>query len=118
MKQYDAQSFEQDIRKILNDLGDVLVAKNQDYGNSVEKSIDKWGLPSLAQRIEDKYNRFENLIRNGGEGKVQDEKLEDTLLDLAGYAILGYRKMKKEQAIKAYSENQVESKEATFDYKA
>lgn len=100
--QYDEQSFEKDIRKILNDLGDVLIAKNKDYGNNVEKNIDKWGYPSIAIRLDDKLSRFENLIKEGSKRQVADETVADTLLDLAGYSILGYRKLKKEEAFNAY----------------
>ena len=37
-------------------------------------------------RLQDKLNRLKTLIRN--EARVKDESIEDTLLDLANYAIM------------------------------
>ncbi|WP_289687394.1 nucleotide modification associated domain-containing protein [Lactobacillus intestinalis] len=41
-----------------------------------------------------KYNRIEHLITNN-ELKENDESLEDTLLDMAGYSILALRYLKE-----------------------
>ena len=38
-------------------------------------------------RLGDKFNRFKTLSR-GGEQKVNDESIRDTLIDLANYAIM------------------------------
>lgn len=73
-----------------NHLADVLNQKNQAYGDSFTKSVDKYGLPVIGIRLSDKYNRIEHLITHH-ELKENDESLEDTLLDLAGYSILGLK---------------------------
>lgn len=96
MTKYNHEQFIADITTIIDELRDTLIKKNYDYGNSVESTIDKRGYGSLAQRIEDKLNRFDNLILKEEEGQV-DESLEDTLLDLAGYALLGVRKLRKDK---------------------
>src|SRR5690606_27188907 len=96
MTKYNHEQFIADITAIIDELRDTLIKKNYDYGNSVESTIDKRGYGSLAQRIEDKLNRFDNLILKEEEGQV-DESLEDTLLDLAGYALLGVRKLRKDK---------------------
>lgn len=41
-----------------------------------------------AIRLEDKLNRFKKLGLNNLEAQVNDESIEDTLLDLANYAIM------------------------------
>ena len=38
-------------------------------------------------RLGDKFNRFKTLSR-GGDQKVNDESIRDTLIDLANYAIM------------------------------
>lgn len=38
-------------------------------------------------RLGDKFSRFKTLSR-GGEQKVNDESIRDTLIDLANYAIM------------------------------
>lgn len=67
-------------------LNDLYAKKNHDYGDSVHDTYVKYGLTSFLVRMEDKLNRARTLSQN--EALVNDEKLTDTLLDLANYAIL------------------------------
>lgn len=62
-------------------------AKNRDYGDSFGQSFEKWGLPMSCIRLGDKLNRLESFAQKK-EMKVNDEKVEDTLMDLANYAIM------------------------------
>ena len=71
-------------------LAATLEAKNQAYGDSFTKSLDEDGLLVLKIRLGDKFNRISELIKNG-KFKENDESLEDTLLDMAGYSILGLK---------------------------
>ena len=71
----------------LESMKDLYIKKNHDYGDSVSKTFDEYGLVSFLVRMDDKMNRIKTL------NKIQDtavrgEKIEDTLLDLANYAIL------------------------------
>lgn len=77
--------FEMLARSYTENLSETLVAKNADYGDSFAKSYEKHGLVSAVIRLEDKLNRLESLIEN--DAKV-NESIDDTLLDIAGYAIL------------------------------
>ena len=61
--------------------------KNAAYGDSFGKSFQKWGIVSAAVRIEDKFNRFANLATHP-EIDPGDEALNDTLMDLANYALM------------------------------
>ena len=68
---------------------DLYKRKNADYGNSVAKTFDEYGLVSFLVRIEDKLNRVATLTKKSTtEQQVKDEKIEDTLLDLANYSIM------------------------------
>ena len=71
---------------ITNSLTKIYQAKNQDYGNSFETSLYKFGLVASIIRLSDKMNRIECLSQT--KAKVKDESIEDTLLDLANYAIM------------------------------
>ena len=71
---------------ITNSLTKIYQAKNQDYGNSFEKSLYKFGLVASIIRLSDKMNRIESLSQT--KARVKDESIEDTLLDLANYAIM------------------------------
>lgn len=74
---------------ILNNLQETYEAKNNDYGNSVADTYEKFGDISFLVRITDKYNRLLTLCDpNAPEQKVKDEKIDDTILDLANYCLL------------------------------
>ncbi len=71
-------------------LANVLQQKNIAYDDSFSKSLDEDGLLVLKIRLGDKFNRVSSLIKKD-ELKENDESLEDTLLDMAGYSILGLK---------------------------
>lgn len=79
-------SFRERVQELTDELAEVLVRKNHDYGDSYAKSIEKRGQVMTLVRLEDKLNRLEKLFQNN-DPKVK-ESIEDTLLDIAGYAIL------------------------------
>lgn len=80
-------------KNIIDDMMETYEKKNADYGNSVHKTFEEFGLTSFLVRLSDKLNRAITL--NKQEAKVTDEKLEDTLLDLANYAVLALVELKK-----------------------
>lgn len=82
--------------KYTDHLADVLNQKNLAYGDSFSKSLDEDGLLVLKIRLGDKFNRISSLIKRD-ELKENDESLEDTLLDMAGYSILGLKYLKEHE---------------------
>ena len=80
-----AESVER-FTEITNNMAKTYAAKNHDYGNSFDKSLDKFGIVASTVRMGDKMNRIESLTNK--EAKVNDESIKDTLLDLANYAIM------------------------------
>lgn len=81
-------------KRYTDKLAITLFCKNKAYGDSFTKSVDKYGLSVIGVRLSDKYNRIEHLITNH-ELKENDESLEDTLLDNAGYSILALKYLKE-----------------------
>lgn len=76
-------------RKICSEIDTILIKKNEDYGDSFHSLFIQEGLAAPRIRLGDKYSRFCTLTRRGDEErKVKDESIRDTLLDMAGYAIL------------------------------
>jgi glutaredoxin 2 len=69
-------------------LMNTLIDKNRDYGNSVEEQFNEYGPSSLLIRLDDKLRRLKQLQNHPQH--VKTESKQDTLLDIAGYAILGY----------------------------
>ena len=88
--------YDNHFKKYTDHLADILQAKNDAYGDSFTKSVDEDGLLVLKIRLGDKFNRISELIKNR-KLKENDESLEDTLLDMAGYSILGLKWLKEHE---------------------
>lgn len=78
-------------------LNNTYEKKNHDYGDSFGKSFAKRGITAAMVRMEDKWNRLDNLTLNLNDIKVTDESIEDTLLDLANYCIMTYMELYMEK---------------------
>ena len=91
---------------LLRQIHDTYIKKNHDYGDSFSRSFKKYGLVAAMVRMEDKWNRLDNMA-SGAEQKVADETIRDTLLDLAGYCIMTIMELDKQKNIenqKAFEE--------------
>jgi hypothetical protein len=82
-------------KELIDYLHNLYIAKNTDYGDSVHDTYEKYGLVSFLVRIEDKLNRARTLSKK--EALVNDEKIEDTLLDMANYAILAVIELRNQE---------------------
>ena len=61
--------------------------KRHDYGQTTTDSWKKFGPVSILVRMGDKLGRLETLLVQN-KSEPHHEKIEDTLLDLANYAII------------------------------
>lgn len=91
-----AESVEK-FTEITSNMAKTYAAKNHDYGNSFEQSLDKFGLVASVVRLGDKMNRIESLTKK--EAQVKDESIKDTLLDMANYAIMTVMWMDKKSSV-------------------
>lgn len=89
-------NFDSQVKSLTDQLQETLLTKNHDYGNSFSKSIEEYGNVVMCIRIGDKLNRLKTLVR-GQEQQVSDESITDTLMDLAGYAILSLVEINKDE---------------------
>lgn len=74
-------------KNIADELCDLYEAKNKAYANSFGRTFELLGIISAVTRISDKYNRLCNLATNPDINNL-GESIEDTLKDLASYAIM------------------------------
>lgn len=88
MAKLEELMFVDKIKNECNGLKDLLIEKNQKYGNSFFKTADEYGKTVLVLRIDDKLNRLKQLILHNESDDMQGESIKDTLIDLAGYAVL------------------------------
>lgn len=85
-------------KKLVEFLHDVYVRKNHDYGDSFSRSFGKYGITAALVRMEDKWNRLENLA-GGAKQRVPDEGLRDTCLDLANYCLMTVMELDRRKAV-------------------
>lgn len=80
-------TFASRVEKVADELADLLRRKNEAYGDSFHQQWQKYGLVSALIRMDDKMARLQNLSKSG-EWEANGESIRDTLMDLAGYALL------------------------------
>lgn len=83
----DNNEYKDYFNEILEEMKEVHRKKNADYGNNFHKRYERWGFLTALLRLSDKMERLENIYEKG-EIEVKDESVEDTLLDLANYAVM------------------------------
>lgn len=74
-------------RAVLDRMHKVYKDKNAAYGNSFALVRGRYP-EAIMVRLLDKVNRLDTLTRRGTEVPPGDESFEDTLLDLANYAVM------------------------------
>lgn len=83
-------------RKILAEMADTFSKKNSDYGNAFEEILDDFGASYAVGRLKEKHKRLTKLITSNKQ-EVEDESIEDTLLDMANYAVLTIMWLQKQK---------------------
>lgn len=85
MEQKDKLQIHKDL---CDELHELYEKKNSDYGDSFRKVREK--IPNaILVRLNDKLNRLESLMnKSEDEQKIKDESIDDTLMDIANYALL------------------------------
>ena len=79
--------FDANVRDLYTEAEALLRAKHHDYGPTNISRSPGGPLNGLRVRMWDKTARLNNLIDSGGSANF--ESIEDTLLDLANYALIG-----------------------------
>lgn len=87
-------------RTLTKKMGDTFAKKRSDYGQTTTETYHKFGPVSMLTRMHDKLGRLDNLLGKNKKNKVSDESIEDTLLDLANYALITILEMRKKQSNK------------------
>lgn len=76
-------------QELTTKMAETYAAKNHDYGNSFGETMSEFGVVAAAVRMSDKMSRIKSYAKKThDEMMVKTESLEDTLLDLANYAIM------------------------------
>lgn len=71
------------LKTIQNNALNLFIKKNTDYGDA----FANYGVIGVLMRIQDKLQRAVSITKNGI-NLVNDERIQDTLLDLHNYAAM------------------------------
>ena len=93
--------------KHLDKMKNLYLKKNHDYGDSVSKTFEEYGLTSFLVRMDDKMNRIKNLNKSN-DVAVIGENIEDTLLDLANYAVLAITEIEHRKKLLLSEANEID----------
>lgn len=85
-------NYEQQFLKIQKKGFEIFQKKNKDYGNSFET----YGPIGVIVRMGDKINRLMSVSKNKIT-MIEDEKIEDTLMDLQNYCTIALMIMKQKE---------------------
>ena len=88
--------------KVVNRMANLYVKKNENYGNSFSKLYEDLGPVAGLVPLHNKLDRLTNLVRGG---KNDFESIEDTLIDLANYAVMNLIEYRDTQATKGDDTN-------------
>jgi hypothetical protein len=73
---------------ILKRMDDTHTRKNNDYGDAAYQGYKKYGPAYFLVQLHNKLSRLESLTINNKTQMVKDESIDDTLLDMANYAVM------------------------------
>ena len=82
-------------KQICGNMHNTYKAKNADYGDSFAK-VREEDPEAICIRLMDKLERLKTLYKGGGQ-QVKDESIDDTLLDIANYAVMELLERKNER---------------------
>lgn len=80
-------------KKILENLHDTYVDKNNKYGDAFAETVEKYGNVAALTRMYDKFSRIETMILN--EIEDSEESVIDSALDLANYLVMFVMELEK-----------------------
>lgn len=81
-------------KQLTGEMCALYARKNKDYGDSFTEMYKEWGAMYPLSRMQEKLRRATQILRSG-EAQVADEKVTDTLLDLANYALMTIMELKE-----------------------
>ena len=82
-------------KQLTGEMAALYARKNKDYGDSFTEMYREWGAMYPMSRMQEKLRRATQILRSG-EAQVTEEKVTDTLLDLANYALMTILELKED----------------------
>ena len=83
---YSAASFATAVWEVMDEIGNLLIRKQADYGPGNVNNAFGGPMNGLMVRIGDKFERLKNLL--GNNKQTNYESVEDSFKDMANYAVI------------------------------
>lgn len=78
---------------VIDEMKELHAKKNKDYKGSFHDLFKEYGMPYALGHLEEKLNRVKAITANGGNA-VKNDHIEDSVIDLASYAVMLYVELK------------------------
>jgi hypothetical protein len=82
----ESQTFDDAIHKIANEIADLVISKQKDYGNKNILNSPFGAIHGIIVRLYDKIARITNLTKIGA--SPNNESLLDSWKDVIGYSLI------------------------------
>ena len=86
-----------EFERLTRRMSQTFAQKRNDYGQSTTETFEKFGSVSMLTRMHDKMARLDRLLWLNVERTVENEKVQDTLMDLANYALITIIELDKQK---------------------
>ena len=89
-KPYTRDDYLEDFKAVTNEMLELTTIKNHDYGGHTDPfaNFREFGQFGILVRLSDKWKRIKTALWEKREFAVVEETVEDTIKDLAVYAII------------------------------
>ena len=81
---------------VIDEMKELHAKKNKDYKGIFHDLFKEYGMPYALGHLEEKLNRVKAITANGGSA-VKNEHIEDSVIDLANYALMLYVELKNKE---------------------
>lgn len=85
--------------KIIEEMASLYERKNKDYGNAFSDEVKDSGWGYATGLLGNKVRRIRNLLLHTEQPHEVKESVEDTLIDLANYAIMTLMAVREQRMI-------------------
>lgn len=81
----DLRTWEEAVRIVADEVAELCIMKQKDYGHGNILAFGEYG---VLVRTSDKLERLKNLLKLDHPLEPENEAIEDTWMDLAGYSLI------------------------------
>lgn len=105
----------EEFERLTRMMAETFKKKRHDYGQSTTETFKKFGPVSMLTRMHDKMARLDRILGQDIGRAIKSESVEDTLMDLANYALITIIELGKEKVTYGRELDEGESRGSSQD---